>query len=116
MKKSILHTALAASAAVVAGLAAGPSTLQLVQTAADQAGISQRQEYRSTQRLANQTQAQQQAKLQVKTGMNYNLIPYFPGEKNLSNFEMSPKEYGEWLMRTGKNKYNNRCHKHWAKA
>lgn len=29
---------------------------------------------------------------------------------------MSPKEYGEWLRYTGKDKHNKRCRKHWAKA
>ena len=29
---------------------------------------------------------------------------------------MSPKEYGEYLMRTGKDKQNKRRRKHWAKA
>ena len=28
---------------------------------------------------------------------------------------MTPKQYGEYLMRTGKDKYNKRCRKHWAK-
>lgn len=31
------------------------------------------------------------------------------------NYGMSPKDYGEWLMATGKDKANKRKRKHYAK-
>ena len=43
-------------------------------------------------------------------------MPFGDGDRVYGKFTMTPKEYGEYLMRSGKDKYNKRRRKHWAKA
>ena len=43
-------------------------------------------------------------------------IKWQEGMRVTGKLEMSPKYYGEYLMRSGKDKYNKRRRKHWAKA
>ena len=116
-KKSfgILGTTVAAAMAAGFGLVSSPSGQQLVEQAAQQAQITQ-------QAPAQRTVAQQNNGVQTGQRVVVNnaaINPYVPasgGGLLYGNPGMSPKEYGEWLCYTGKDKHNKRCRKHWAKA
>ena len=100
-KKSfgILGTTVVAAMAAGFGLVSSPSGQQLVEQTAQQ---------------SNGVQAGQRV-IVNNSAMN----PYMPasgGGLSSGNPGMSPKEYGEWLRYTRKDKHNKRCRKHWAKA
>jgi hypothetical protein len=47
---------------------------------------------------------------------NVKRIPWQEGMRVTGKYEMPVKDYGEYLMRSGKNKHNGRKRKHIAKA
>lgn len=114
MKKKI-STVLAAGAAMVAGLMSGPSTQQVVQQQLDNSTrITQAQPTRTVNQ-GQQTANHQRTPIRANAMMN----PYVPlgsrGGYLGPKPGMSPKDYGIYLLMTGKNKYNDRRRHHWAK-
>lgn len=111
--KKVFLPALAAIAAL-GGLVSSPSGQQVLNSVSDaQQQIEQRAQ-------ANRTAAQgQQASERVSYRVaNSNLDnPYVPPFLSPASIwgGIPPKEYGEWLSRSGKNKYNLRKSKHYAK-
>lgn len=114
MKRKII-TALAAGAAAVGGMMTGPSGQQIMEQMAQQTEQTQiEQKAPSQQRVTQQAQNQQQRTT------NQVIRNYLPaGGSGLflaGNYGISPKDYGEYLLRTGKNKQNDRKRKHIAKG
>ena len=106
MRKKILTALAAGAAAIAGGLVSSPSGQQLMEQAASQA-------------QGQQVTAQAQNRLPGQTVQQYLSNPYAPmggGRYYGNGYGMSPKEYGEYLMRTGKDKYNKRKRKHIAKG
>lgn len=117
MKKKIMQALGVAAATLGAfGLAVGTTPAgQDVLTAAQQTQVSQRQNgkvnHRSQQQQTQQRQAQK-ATYRAPQGT----LPEGDGMFRLSQLVMTPKQYGTWLLMTGKNKYNDRRNKRWAKG
>jgi len=113
MKKSISALA-AATMAMAAGMMSSPSGQEVVQTVADGVQVTQGASARTTPG-SGVAQAQRAAVQQNLAMMN----PYIglggDGLYYRGDGGLSPKEYGIYLLRSGKNKYNNRKRKHYAK-
>lgn len=107
---------LAGAVAVAGGLVSSPSGQQIAEQAASGAGSQVEQRTAQQRVVNNQQQAQQQtARFGARPFM---MNPYMPfgGNGYITHASgMTPKEYGEWLMRTGKDKQNARKRKHYAK-
>ncbi len=117
-KRSKLLTALAAAGAASLGMVSSPSGQQIAEQVA-QTGPQVVQQ--APQRYLNGQQQSQQAQRANpgQTVQQYLSNPYAPGGSGLrlvGNFGMSPKDYGEYLMSSGKDKYNKRKRKHIAKG
>lgn len=118
MKKKFLTALAAGASAIAGGLVSSPSGQQLMEQAASQAQ-GQQVTAQAPQRYNNNSQQQAQNRLPGQTVQQYLSNPYAPmggGRYNGNGYGMSPKEYGEYLMRTGKDKYNKRKRKHIAKG
>ena len=115
-KKNLFKAAGIAIAAVGAiGLGTGSSPVgQEVVTAAQNTQIVQKAQQAKRATAKQQTQQQQTQQSRVLSKAVY--LPFGDGDRIYGKFTLSPREYGEYLARSGKNKYNNRCRKHWAKA
>lgn len=115
MKRKII-TALAAGAAAVGGMMTGPSGQQIMEQMAQQTEQTQIEQKAPSQ----QQRVTQQAQNQQQRTTNQVIRNYLPaGGSGLflsGNFGISPKDYGEYLLRTGKNKQNDRKRKHIAKG
>lgn len=102
----------AAALAAVGGL--GPTAMETAQTIAE---VNQTTVQQAQGQRAQANQGQQNA---VSQRASQNVIqqkytePLHP-DYYYANSGMSPKEYGLYLLRSGKNKYNDRRRKHWAK-
>ncbi len=114
MSKKVLSMLAAGAAAIAGGLISSPSGQQMVEQVAQNG--PQVVQQAPTQRVANQSQ-QAQSRMPGKTVQQVLSNPYAPlgGIRYGGGYGMSPKDYGEYLMATGKDKYNKRCRKHWAK-
>ena len=115
-KKSLLATAATAIAAAGAiGLAGVSSPAgQEVVNAVQNTQVVQKAPQGKKARANQQQTQQQQQRVVVSSQATY--LPWRPGERVYGKFCMTPKEYGEYLMRSGKDKYNKRRRKHLAKA
>lgn len=97
------------------GLAVGTTPAgQEVLTAAQQTTVSQRQNGKVNNRGQQQQTQQRQAQRATYRAPQGTL----PGGGGIrwQQLAMTPKQYGIWLLMTGKNKYNNRRHKRWEKG
>lgn len=102
----------AATLAAMGGL--GPTAMETAQTIAE---VNQTTVQQAQGQRAQANQGQQNAVSQQKTaqsGIQQNYLPY-SDYGYMNDCGMSPKEYGLYLLRSGKNKYNDRRRKHWAK-
>lgn len=101
-----------------AGLVSSPAGQQtaevLTQQAAQQTQVVQQQRTARQARASQQSTQQAPQKVVVSSQAVY--LPWGKGDCVYGKYTMTPKEYGEYLMRTGKDKYNKRRRKHWAKA
>ena len=115
-KKNLLSAAVTAVAAVGAlGLGGASSPVgQEVMNSVQNTQIVQKAS-RSTSVRVTQQQAQQQTQ-RVYSSSQSVYLPYGYGDRIIGKFTLTPKEYGEYLLRSGKNKYNNRCRKLLARA
>ena len=116
MKKKILTTLAAGAATIAGGLITSPSGMQVMEQTASQAQVQQ-VATQAPQRYTNNSQQQAQNRLPGQTVQQILINPYAPmsgGRYYGNGYGMSPKEYGEYLMRTGKDKYNKRKRKHIA--
>lgn len=118
MKKKSMLATMAGAAAIGLGMVSAPSTQQVIeQTVQNGNQVTVQQQQANQQRnVRSQQQAQQRTSQNYRSNSLTN--PYAPtggGLEYVSSYSMTPKEYGEYLMRTGKDKYNKRCRKHWAK-
>lgn len=111
MKPKKLASLIAAGvAAITGGIVSSPSGQQLMEQAANANRNVQTIEQKApTQRFVN-NQQQAQNRLPGQTVQQYLSNPYAPlgGARYGNPYGMSPKEYGEYLMRTGKDKQNKR--------
>ena len=111
-KRSKLLTALAAGGAAALGLMSGPSGQQLAEQAINNNNGPQVTQQAPQRYLNGQQQSQQAQRANPgQTVQKYLQNPYAPGGDGLrliGGVGMSPKEYGEYLMRTGKDKQNKR--------
>ena len=114
--KNLMKTAgMAIAAAASVGLAGVSSPAgQEVLTAAQNTQVVQKAPQARQARAQQQSTQQAPQKVVVSSQAVY--LPYRPGDRVYGKFTMTPKEYGEYLMRTGKNKQNARKAKHYAKA
>ena len=114
-KKSLMSAMLAGAAAVMGGLISSPAGQQVISQTA-QSNSPQIEQKASAQRSVNQGQ-QATSRTPAKVVRTFANNPYGPFGTHLmaGNYGMSPKDYGEYLMRTGKDKYNLRKRKHYAK-
>lgn len=106
--------------AMVAGLGmvSTPAAQQVIeQTAQNSVTVVQQQANQQRTVRSTQQQAQRMASQSVRSNGIMNLYMPYGGGGYLyyGSYSMTPKQYGEYLMRTGKDKYNKRCRKHWAK-
>ena len=110
-------TAMAGAMAVGLGMVSTPSTQQVIEQTVQNGTVVQQQQANQQRNVrSTQQQAQQRASQTIRSnGMMNPYLPVGGGGQLFSSYGMSPKEYGEWLRATGKDKYNKRCHKHWAK-
>lgn len=111
--------AVAATVAAGAGLVSSPAGQQAADVMAQQATqktqvVQQQQRTRTQARVSQQSAQQSQQRVMTSSQAVY--LPWNDDHAVYGKFSMSPKEYGEYLMRSGKDKYNKRCRKHWAKA
>lgn len=110
--KKLMMGMAAAALGMVGGL--GPTAVETAQTIAQSETVIEAQ---APQRNVNQGQQSnavtQRASQQAVR--DYNRMPDLP-PVYYSDCGLSPKEYGLYLLRTGKNKYNDRKRKHYAKA
>lgn len=118
MKKVNFAKAIAAGMGAAAlGMLASPSGQQVTEQTARHLNEGAQVEQKAPNRSVNQQQ--QQAQNRTQGTVNHRFInsnmPYFPGTVTIDD-GIPPKVYGEWLMRTGKDKYNKRCRKHIAKG
>lgn len=115
-KKNLLKAAgMALAAAGAIGLGTGTAPVgQEVLTAAQNTQVVQKAPQGKKARANQQQTQQQQQRVVVSSQATY--LPWRPCERVYGKFSMTPKEYGEYLMRSGKDKYNKRRRKHWAKA
>lgn len=118
MKKKSMLATMAGAAAIGLGMVSAPSTQQVIeQTVQNGNQVTVQQQQANQQRnVRSQQQAQQRTSQNYRANSLTN--PYAPtggGLEYVSSYSMTPKEYGEYLMRTGKDKHNKRCRKHWAK-
>lgn len=113
MKKSLANTLMLGAAALMGGLASSPSGQQVIDQQVNGGGNAQ-QVRTASQRVVNNNGQQQTARYGMRSYYN----PYLPfggfGYVGRSG-GIPPKEYGEYLMRTGKDKQNARKRKHYAK-
>jgi len=116
-KKSMLATMAGAMVAGL-GMVSTPAAQQVIeQTAQNSATVVQQQANQQRTVRSTQQQAQRMTNQTVRSnGIMNPYVPFGGGGLLGSNYGMSPKEYGEYLMRTGKDKQNKRRRKHWAKA
>ena len=115
MKKRMIPAAMMAAAAVLGGLTSSPSGQQVINQAAQ--AEQQIEQKTQTNRAVNQGQQAAQ-RTPGKTVSNTVTNPYIPTGGNYGGFVdagVPPKVHGEYLLRTGKNKYNARKAKHFAK-
>lgn len=114
---TIKHIAgVVASAIVAAGavsLGSAPVGQDVVRTVNNTQAVQQQQQRK--QARANQQKAQQPQQRIVNNNQS-NYLPSDPRVRATGKLIMDPRQYGEWLMITGKNKYNNRRRKQYAKA
>jgi hypothetical protein len=119
-KSSLKSKALTAAAAMVAagaGLVSSPAGQQTAEMLTQQAQQTQVVQQQRTARQARASQqSTQQAPQKVVVSSQAVYLPWRKGDRIYGKYTMTPKEYGEYLMRTGKDKYNKRRRKHWAKA
>lgn len=116
MKKSLLKSAGLALAAVGAlgfGLGTSPAGQEVLTAAQQQSQVVKGQQGKKAT-AKQQTQQQQTQKAKVSSIASY--LPWRPGERVYGKLTMTPKQYGIYLLMTGRNKYNDRRNKHWAKA
>jgi len=119
MKKKNLTTMVAGAIALGAGLVASPSGEQVIEQAAQQANSirTEVQAKTNTARTATaQQQAQQQTSHRYSAPQSAMYLPYRDGYGVYGKFSVSPREYGEYLARSGKNKRNLRHHKKLARC
>ncbi len=104
-KKRLFPAMMAAGAAIIAGLSASPSGQQVAQQAINQAKVVEQQANRAVNQ-GQQMQARSQTPVQRVAVQN----PYAPGGDRfiISSYGMSPKEYGQYLQASGRDKYNKR--------
>lgn len=121
-KKSLIGKVAMAAGAVALGMAASPVGQQVTEQAAQLTNEGAKTEQVVVkQRMTQRYQAQrQQAKSKtprtpIQGSQMLANLPYLPGTVYVGR-SMSPREYGEWLMYTGKNKQHERNRKHLAKA
>ena len=112
-----LFTAMAGIAAIAGGLMSSPSGQQIVEQNVDRQGQQVTKQTQSRNAVNQSQQASQRAQTnRVSQSLTNPYSPFGGGMYYGSGYGLSPKEYGEYLMRTGKNKYNQRKRKHYAKA
>lgn len=115
-KKNLFKIAgLSLTAAGAFALGTGTAPVgQEVLTAAQNTQVVQK----STQakKATTEQQTQQQQAQKVRASAQHVYLPWHPGERVYGKFSMTPKEYGEYLMQSGKDKYNKRRRKYRAKA
>lgn len=115
-KRNLLKAAglaLAATGALGFGLGTSPAGQEVLTAAQQQTQVMKGPQGKKA--TANQqTQQQQTQKARVSSIASY--LPWRPNDRVYGKLTMSPKQYGIYLLTTGKNKYNNRRNKHWAKA
>ena len=115
MSKKI-QTIVAGAAIAAAGIVATPSGQQVTQNVIDNSTKvvqSQKQQQRVNQRGQ---QAQRAAAQQVRGSVNAVYTPFNGGRVYDKGKGVPPRVYGEWPMRTGKDKYNHRKAKLLARA
>ena len=115
-KKSLMKTAgMAIAAAASVGLAgiSSPVGQEVITAAQNTQVVQQAQQGKKARASQQQTQQTQQ---RVITSSQAVYLPWGNGDRIYGKFCMTPKEYGIYLMQSGKNKYNNRRRKHWAMA
>lgn len=117
MKKASLAKAIAAGMGAAAlGMIASPTGQQVTDQAARHLNEGAKVEQKAPNRsVSQQQQVQNKTRGQIQQRVVNNNLPYFPGNVYTGQ-GIPPKEYGEWLMRTDKDKYNKRCRKHIAKG
>lgn len=110
--KKLMMGVAAAALGAVGGL--GPTSMETAQTIVEvnQTTVQQAQGQRAQANQGQQNAVSQQKTAQSGTQQNY--LPY-NDYVYVNDCGLSPKEYGLYLLRSGKNKYNDRRRKHWAK-
>ena len=110
---ALATTAMAAIGAIGLGTMSSPSGQEVVNAMQNTQVVQKAPQTKKARANQQQTQQQQQ-RVVVSSQAVY--LPWRDGDRVYGKFCMTPKEYGEYLMRSGKNKYNNRRRKHWEKA
>lgn len=116
MKKKDLITMAAGAIALGAGLAASPSGEQVIEQTAQQVNTEVQAKTNAARTATAQQQAQQQTSHRYSAPQSAMYLPYRDGYGVYGKFSISPREYGEYLARSGKNKRNLRHHKKLARC
>lgn len=116
MKKKDLITMAAGAIALGAGLAASPSGEQVIEQTAQQVNTEVQAKTNAARTATAQQQAQQQTSHRYSAPQSAMYLPYRDGHRVYGKFSISPREYGEYLARSGKNKRNLRHHKKLARC
>lgn len=114
-KRNLLKAAglaLAATGALGFGLGTSPAGQEVLTAAQQQTQVMKAQQGKKA--TAKQQMQQQQQKVVTSSKAVY--LPWRPNDRVWGKSTMSPKQYGIYPLMTGKNKYNDRRNKHWAKA
>ena len=115
-KRNLLKAAgfgLAAMGALGFGFGTSPEGQEVLTAAQQQTQVMKGQQGKKTT-AKQQTQQQQTQKVRVSSLASY--LPWRPNDRVWDKSTMSPKQYGIYLLMTGKNKYNECRNKHLAKA
>lgn len=109
MKKN-LKSGLVAAAAVAIGAVGGlaPQATECVQAVKQQTQVEKVTRHQNV----NQTPARQAVRNTQSAAVNRVYLPYKRCGFIFSDWQMIPKQYGIYLLRSGKNKYNDRCRHH----
>ena len=106
----------AGAIALGAGLAASPSGEQVIEKTARQVNTEVQAKTNALRTAETQQQAQQQTSHRYSAPQSAMYLPYRDGYGVYGKFSLSPREYGEYLARSGKNKRNLRHHKKLARC
>ena len=116
MKKKDVITMAAGAIALGAGLVASPSGEQVIEQTAQQVNTEVQAKTNAARTATAQQQAQQQTPQRYSAPQSAMYLPYRNGYGADGIFSLSPREYGEYLARSGKNKRNLRHHKKLARC